>query len=1174
MFSFGTPLLKKIGEVKATYTRLLFGSVLSVAALGGVATAQVNVLTQHNNISRTGANLNETALTISNVSVARFGKLFERPVDSNIWSQPLYVSGVNIPNKGIRNVVYVQTEVGQVYAFDADNASETAPLWRKDLAPNDFFDSVSTPVIDTTTQTLYCVVRHGFLDGDSDPSNDVAWFTFHGLDLTTGNAKFTPVTVQGSVTSNGAKGAVNGVLSFRANSQKQRPALLNLNGVIYAGFGGGLFEYYGSDATWNGWIFGFDAVTGAIRIVWCTTPDRNGAGIWQAGNGLTSDGTHIYLATGNGSNNPLSNTSHQGGRDYGNSLVRLTPNSAKTALSVTSFWTPYNFQYMEDADQDLGASGPTLIPGTDLLITGDKSGRGYVLNKNNLGGYTVGQNNIVQDLPSYNGHLHGGHVYYSSPVHGPVVYGWAEHDYLKAFKVLGNQGLETTPFMKSLVQVPPGMPGGNLSISANGSTNGTGILWASSPLIGDANVGIVPGVLRAFDANDLTKELWNSEIFKARDSSGFYAKFASPTIANGKVYLPTFYNPANYQGAKLVVYGLLPSVAVPSAPLNLTALAGLSKNTLSWANSTNATTYTLKRSTSNGGPYSVLATNLRINSYEDKAVNNGTTYYYVVTAENAGGSSANSNQASATPIAPISGQVISVNFQGGTLDFANNGGVTTSMGSSEVAGVVPVANWNNLTTASGTSNDLRANGGATTTADIDWTCAGIYATNVADSAGNNRMMKGYLSNSNTTDTTLTVTNLPANFTQNGYDVYVYSDGHNPTSTKTASYTIGGVTKKISDSQNRNFEGSFFTPGVADVGNYAVFTNLNTAQFTLLAARAGSTDNIPRAPINGIQIVARATTLGAPINLTAKAVNNGVWLNWNAVTGANTYRVLRATQSGGPYSTVAENLSVPRWSDPSALNGTTYFYVVNAISASNEISPPSNEASATPSSSYVGRVISMDLGGGGTTAMGATETAGATGVVKANWNSIFYSNGGFGDLKDDTGTATTTDAVWSNGLIGDMAITDSAGQNRMMRGYMAAAIGQVFEVNLYNIPPAFTSEGFDIYIYSDNYNGGARTAKITSISTNRGTAIIQITDPANTNFSGTYVNANYSNGNYGRVMNVTDANVTLRFENVSSADGWAGAAVNGIQIVARAAGSGSGSGFSAGTSSKGKSVESQ
>jgi hypothetical protein len=96
---------------------------------------------------------------------------------------------------------------------------------------------------------------------------------------------------------------------------------------------------------------------------------------------------------------------------------------------------------------------------------------------------------------------------------------------------------------------PTGQSVAVLSVSSNGSQGGTGILWAAYASSGDADHAVSPGILRAFDANDISKELWNNQQNAPRDAAGNYAKFAAPTIANGHVYLPTFSN-------RVVVYGL------------------------------------------------------------------------------------------------------------------------------------------------------------------------------------------------------------------------------------------------------------------------------------------------------------------------------------------------------------------------------------------------------------------------------------------------------------------------------------------------------------------------------------------------------------------------------------------------------------------------------------------
>ena len=87
--------------------RFIHAASLLVSLLS--ASAQVNVLTYHNDLARTGQNTNETVLTPANVNVSSFGQLFAHSVDGYIWAQPLYVHGLNIPGQGTHNVVFVAT---------------------------------------------------------------------------------------------------------------------------------------------------------------------------------------------------------------------------------------------------------------------------------------------------------------------------------------------------------------------------------------------------------------------------------------------------------------------------------------------------------------------------------------------------------------------------------------------------------------------------------------------------------------------------------------------------------------------------------------------------------------------------------------------------------------------------------------------------------------------------------------------------------------------------------------------------------------------------------------------------------------------------------------------------------------------------------------------------------
>jgi hypothetical protein len=236
----------------------------------------------------------------------------------------------------------------------------------------------------------------------------------------------------------------------------------------------------------------------------------------------------------------------------GDSLVKLRPN-----LSLADWFSPYNNSALDAADADLGSAGVMLIPHCDRLVGGGKEGKFYVLNRNHLGHFKPkNDSQIVQSFyVKKNHHIHGGPVFWAGPG-GPYVYVWPENDYLKSYRLKAGKFV-TTPASVSHTTAPKsvpggseGMPGGFLSISANGNKTGTGIVWASHPYEANANQQTVAGILHAYDASDLRKELWNDKQNRARDDVGKFAKFCPPTIANGKVYMASF-------SGYLHVYGLL-----------------------------------------------------------------------------------------------------------------------------------------------------------------------------------------------------------------------------------------------------------------------------------------------------------------------------------------------------------------------------------------------------------------------------------------------------------------------------------------------------------------------------------------------------------------------------------------------------------------------------------------
>ncbi len=848
-------------------TKVILAAAALLSAWQNPAPAQVSVLTQHNDVARTGANLSEAALNTSNVKVSGFGKLFSRSVDAKIWSQPLVLSGVNVPGLGVRNLVYVGTELGTMWAFDADDASRVNPIWWANLVPagytTHYHGVIATPVIDPATNTLYATCK--MADG-----NGKYILTLNALDAATGQPKAgipASVQVNASVPGTGI-GSVGGVMTLNQNLARQRPALLLLNNIIYLSFGAVAGE--APTDTFYGWIVGYDATTLQRKFAWCGAPDGQGATLWASGQGPAADSSgNIYVMTGNGTFD-----ANSGGKNYGDSFVKLAASANKTSINVLDYFTPWNEKEMERYDLDLGSAGPLVLPGTNYIVGAGKTGWLYLIDRANMGKHrTDNDSQIVQTFPAFSGHFHGSPVYWKSPNLGPMIYGWSEEDFLKGFRYV-NGRFNITPATQSTFTAEDGMPGGFLSLSAYGSSPGTGIIWSLMPFSGDANQGTVPGVLRAFDASDLSRELWNSQQNAGRDALGLYSKFSFVSVANGKVYVPTFSN-------EIHVFGLLGAQPKPVAPVNLTATPGNTQVVLKWNAVTNAAFYSVKRSLSATGTFTTIAARVAAASYTNTGLTNGTTYFYKVSASNAAGQGPDSNIVSAKPAAPpptAPTMAISIDFVGG-----KTAGVPSPMAAGELAGVVRVSNWNNALTQAGTLNALKQNGGAVSTASVTWSANGIWNTAITETAGDARMMKGYLNTGNTTTTTVTVSTLPAAFTQNGYDVYVYCDDDNGFATRSGVYKIGSLSYKNTDAQGVQFNGSYVN-GSNRTGNYVKFANLGGAAFTLSATPGPSGDTSPRAPINGLQIVARTYPLTYPtISITSPA-NNAVLTGFAGANG--------------------------------------------------------------------------------------------------------------------------------------------------------------------------------------------------------------------------------------------------------------------------------------------------
>jgi hypothetical protein len=257
------------------------------------------------------------------------------------------------------------------------------------------------------------------------------------------------------------------------------------------------------------------------------------------------DAGNIYVGTGNGSAGANGNMSDL--RNRSESALKLFP--AGNGFTIKSFFTPNNYPTLEAGDLDFGSSEMMLIPNTNQVLTACKDGKMYLLNRDKIGGYNATMNNVVQTIDlGVNAHLRSSFAYYKGAKQ-EFAYTWSENSILKAipYSHILNK-FDIAGIVNSGVQGPVGNNGAFMSVSSNGSVDSTAILWASFAANGDANQSVRPGILHAFDATDVTKELWNSSDLPG-DEPGLYAKFNCPTIANGKVYLATF-------SKKIVVYGM------------------------------------------------------------------------------------------------------------------------------------------------------------------------------------------------------------------------------------------------------------------------------------------------------------------------------------------------------------------------------------------------------------------------------------------------------------------------------------------------------------------------------------------------------------------------------------------------------------------------------------------
>jgi len=457
--------------------------------------------------------------------------LFVLSTDGAVDAQPLYLPNLTVAGQQ-HNVLFVATEHGSVYGFDADNGMQ---LWQVSTlasgeSPSDDrgcgqvspeIGVTSTPVIDPMAGphgTIYVIAMSKDASGNYHQR-------LHALDVTTGAEQFSgPKEIQATYPGTGDNSS-NGNVIFDAGQQLDRPGLLLLNGIVYTSWGS-----HCDIRPYTGWIIGYNDTTLAQVTVLNVTPNGNEGSFWMSGAGPATDSNgDIYALDANGVfDTNLNAQGFPSEADYGNAFLKIS--TTNNHLAVADYFEESNQSQENSTDEDLGSGGAMLLPDlTDnsgathhLAVGAGKDANIYVVDRDSMGKFNPNANNIYQQISNALGGVFSSPAYFNN-----TVYYGSVGSPIKAFAI-SNAQLGSSPASQTVHSFP--YPGATPSISANGANNA--ILWAAE--------NTDPAVLHAYDATNLATELYNSnQAAGGRDHFGAGNKFITPTIANGKVYVGT-----------------------------------------------------------------------------------------------------------------------------------------------------------------------------------------------------------------------------------------------------------------------------------------------------------------------------------------------------------------------------------------------------------------------------------------------------------------------------------------------------------------------------------------------------------------------------------------------------------------------------------------------------------
>jgi hypothetical protein len=658
-----------------------------------LAPANVSVTSFHYDASLSGENLQETALNPGDVNATNFGKLADMHVDGYVYSQPLYMANLMISGQP-HNVVFLATEHDSLYAFDVIN-DPTIPtgvglntLWQRsfinpsagittvpsgDVGSGDIVPEIGITgggVIDATTNTLYLVAK------TKEVRSGVNHYvqTLYAIDITSpsGANKTTPYVIGDSTGGDGynnqntviqvagagadTSGGATPMVRFSAFRNDQRPSLQLLGGRVYVAW-----SSHGDNGPYHGWVVGFNETTLQPEKWFNITPNARGGGIWQSEGALSTDGTFIYFAEGNGFNgpNPAFDPAHG---NYSESVMKLDPRPTGTALTVADYFTPFDWQALDNSDADLGSGGVMLLPDyvgstahPHLMVETGKSGKIYVIDRDNMGQFTPGgPDNVVQVVQAGPGGVWGNPSFYQENATSGLIYYHGSGSDTRVFRISNGVISPASPTYNSGQGF--GFPGAQPIISSNGTNNSTAIDWE----LRSDNYGTQgPEALYAYNArpaanNGNLPELYDSNQTGQRDKLAGSVKFTTSIETNGWVFVGQEYN--------FSVFGLFPSHSTaPAAPTDLTGMGVSSTSVqLNWTSPSPNTATGIKifRSTDGTNFTQVNTVAAAATTYTDTGLTQGQSYFYKIAATNQAGDSAQTPAIQVSPL--ITPPVVSI----------------------------------------------------------------------------------------------------------------------------------------------------------------------------------------------------------------------------------------------------------------------------------------------------------------------------------------------------------------------------------------------------------------------------------------------------------------------------------------------------------------------------------